>query len=141
MSKKREEKYFDAQKFVNRQIELRTYAALKQKNAQFAEDHARDTDERLLEYLRRNASDLGQAPNPEEIIGGDYIGRRFGGYRNAVKAAGLSAPGSLPPPTSREIFKKELKIQAKLHRAEKTAVKARKAEKRRKKSKNELEKP
>ncbi|MBP3673885.1 MAG: hypothetical protein J6J18_08675 [Oscillospiraceae bacterium] len=123
-------KYFDAREFVNQKIEERTYIALHQKNAQFAQEHANDSKEQLLEYLRQQAQQLGKTPNMDEIIGGPYIGYRFDGYINAVSAAGLSFPRRSPESKARKIYRDEYKNQARLYREEKAAAKARKAEER-----------
>lgn len=115
--------YLDAREFVSRQIELRTNAALKQKNTRFAIEHAHDTKEQLLSYLRACARELGRTPGANEIIGGEYIAHRFGGdYRKAVFAAGLSKPESVATGNARRIYQKELKVQSKLYKREKAEL-------------------
>lgn len=125
--KKKGKNYFDARDYVNRLIEQRTIAGLKEKNKQFAVDHAQDTKEQLLEYLRQMAQELGKTPAQNEIIGGGYIGYRFGSYINAVVAAGLPKPKTAPSPEKRKIYKDEQKLQAWLYKQEKADAKVQKA--------------
>lgn len=120
---KKKKPYLDAREFVNRQIEQRTNAALKQKNARFAIEHAHDTEEQLLSYLRSCAQELGRTPDANEIIGGAYIAHRFGGsYMGAVFAAGLSKPESVATGNARRIYQRELKVQARLYKREKAEL-------------------
>ena len=44
-------KVFDPQLWVSQQLELRTNAALKKKNAQFALEHQNDSKRQLLDYV------------------------------------------------------------------------------------------
>ena len=90
----------------------RTKEALRAMDAQFARDHAGDSDERLLDYVRREAERVGSTPNAGDMIGGPFISKRFGGWRNVVAAAGLPAPKRQKPIASRRIFLDEYKRQA-----------------------------
>lgn len=79
---------------------------------QFSVSHINDTDEELLEYIRQQTRLMGRTPNANEIIGGNFIARRFGGWRNAVIAAGLAYPKNAVPWEKRYIYKQEYERQA-----------------------------
>ena len=108
--KKKNYQNFGADVF-QRQAERRTIDALKEKHRQFAVDHASDTNEKLLEYLRQCAKELDRSPNMDEVIGGRFIAYRFDGWTKAVAAAGLPSPQRSPDLRRRKIFKDEYKIQ------------------------------
>lgn len=55
-------------------------------------EHARDTDEQLIAYLRSCADTLGHPPLLREVLGGYYISERFGGWKVALLCAGLHVP-------------------------------------------------
>ena len=61
-----------------------TDAAMRKKNAEFAEAHRGDTDEQLLAYVWQCAQELGHTPYPREIFGGRYDLRTL---RHVVKGA------------------------------------------------------
>ena len=119
--------YFDAQQWVNQQLEMRVNAALKQKNAQFAWEHEHDSKRQLLDYIVACAKDLGRSPHKDEVIGGSYIAYRFGAWANALAEAGLSPCGKAPALNRRKIYRDELKVQAVLWRQEKADAKAQRA--------------
>lgn len=118
LSEKNNSYYFDAKEWINKKLDLRTKAALKQRNAQFAEEHAADTPEQLLLYVRQCAQALRHTPRMEEVIGGSYISYRFGGWTNAVTAAGLPLPVRGASGKGRKIYREELKRQSRLYRQE-----------------------
>ena len=66
----------------------------------------------LLDYVRGEAARLGMTPNAGEIIGGHFIAVRFGCWKNVVTAAGLVPPKKQKPLPKRQIFKEELRCQA-----------------------------
>ena len=66
--------------------------ALEEKETRFQADHAGDTDEQLLQYLRSCAQQLGHTPYPKEIVGGQYILRRFETWEKVLSAAKLPRP-------------------------------------------------
>lgn len=107
-------KPFQESRAFNRKVIGRTKEALRAQDAQFARDHAGDSDEALLDYVRGEAARLGATPNPGEIMGGAYISSRFGGWKAVAEAAGLPAPKRQKPITSRKIFQEEFKRQARL---------------------------
>lgn len=73
---------------------------------------SRSRDEELLDYVRGEAARLGMTPNAGEIIGGHFIAVRFGCWKNVVTAAGLVPPKKQKPLPKRQIFKEELRCQA-----------------------------
>lgn len=100
------------------QVEARTNAALKERNRQFATDHARDTDRQLIAYLRQMAVEFGYTPPEAEVIGGEFIAGRFGGWGRAVAAAGLPMSGIAPALRRRKVYKEEYLRQTKLFKEE-----------------------
>ena len=68
-----------------------------ERDRQWGKKHKRDTDEELLEYLRRTAEELGYTPPMREIVGGHYIEQRFCGYGVAVTLAGLPLGKNMTP--------------------------------------------
>lgn len=118
MGKGGKRNYFRGDIWFHEKVSARTKASLEQQEKQFAVDHKDDTDEQLLIYLREFTAKLGHTPNPGEIIGGQYLHRRFGNWENAVNAAGLLQPGKKAQPTNRMIYKEEYKRQAALFQQE-----------------------
>ena len=63
---------------------------LRHREKEFAAEHENDTDEALLEYLKEFA-----ITHPDhrlfkaDVPGGELIGKRFGGWKEALKAAGI----------------------------------------------------
>ena len=66
--------------------------ALEAQEQDFYNAHASDSEEQLLTYLRQCAVSLGHTPWPREIVGGCYIERRFGDWKNALLNAKLPRP-------------------------------------------------
>lgn len=112
------EKSFQGCRPFNRRVAGRTKEALRALDAQFAREHAGDSDEALLDYVRREAVRLGATPNAGEITGGPFLSKRFGGWRNVVAAAGLPQPRRQKPIASRQIFREEFKRQMELYAQE-----------------------
>lgn len=117
------DKRFRGDQWFNKKTEGRTKEALRKRNAEFAREHSGTSDEELLEYVREQAERLGFTPNAGEIIGGEYISSRFGGWNSVVALAGLRAPKGQPPITKRQIYKEEFKRQARLFKKEREAQK------------------
>ncbi|MGN1009052.1 MAG: homing endonuclease associated repeat-containing protein [Butyricicoccus sp.] len=101
---------------------------MARQNQAFAQEHQDDTNEQLLEYLRQSAASLGYTPNACEIIGGKSISARFGGWRNAVQAAGLKQPDAVREIRQQKLFREEYHRQAELFRQEWSAQKQKKGE-------------
>ena len=118
MSGSRKQDRFHSSLWSNRLVVERTVRALERQQAAFSRDHHNDTAEELLAYLRQAAKPFGVTPCAEEIIGGPYIARRFGGWERAVAVAGLEPPHALPPLNRRRIYKREFKRQALLFKRE-----------------------
>lgn len=112
MAEKKRAQRFHSSLWSNRQVAARTAEALERQQAAFSRDHQNDTDEQLLACLLQAVKPFGVTPCAEEIIGGPYIAKRFGSWENAVAAAGLEAPHTLPPLNRRKIYKREYKRQA-----------------------------
>lgn len=118
-------KRFHGDVWFQEKVNGRVKLALERQNAEFARAHRADTDQQLLDYIRDFAGELGRTPNSCEIIGGAYIGRRFGDWAAAVEAAGLPRPSAPPQPTRRLIYKREFKRQAALFQRERREAKER----------------
>jgi len=88
-------------------VHRRTKTSLIALEEQFPLDHANDTNEQLVAYLQNFSKELGRAPNQSEIIGGRYIAQQFGGWRNALAAAGLFLPRAAAQTRNRLIYRKE----------------------------------
>lgn len=120
-------KVFDPQLWVSQQLEIRTNAALKKKNAQFALEHQNDSKRQLLDYVITCANELGHTPHMDEIIGGSFIAYRFESWVNVLAEAGLPKCGRNPAPNGRKIYRDELIVQSKLWKQEKADAKAKRA--------------
>ena len=62
----------------------------KKQNDAWLETHANDTDEQLIAYLRGAVTDPAQCRKPGSVPGGYCLARRFGGWKKALAAAGLT---------------------------------------------------
>ena len=100
-------------------LRKRTEEALAKQQREFEIVHREDTDEELIDYLRRCAEEIGHAPNACEVIGGAYLHRRLGGWDRALWLAGLGRPGQAPDFHRRWIYRQEKQRQIDLHKAEK----------------------
>ena len=118
MSKNGKKNYFRGDEWFQQKVHIRVKEALAQKEVQFAEDHKEDTDDQLLDYLVLFFRKYRYTPNPGEIVGGQYLYRRFGNWENAVCRARLPKPGKQAPLTKRMIYKEEFKRQADLFQQE-----------------------
>jgi hypothetical protein len=118
MGKRKKPPYFQGDQWFNKKVEGRTREALAQRNGAFAREHKAGSKEALLDYVRSEAARLWFTPNAVEIIGGTYIASRFGGWYQAVTAAGLRPPGRAAQFTNRKIYKEEFKRQARLFKQE-----------------------
>lgn len=63
--------------------------ALEEQEMDFSRDHASDSDQQLLAYIRQQAAVLGYTPRYKEIIGWKLIEERFGSWGCALERAGL----------------------------------------------------
>lgn len=117
------DKRFHGDQWFNKKAEGRTKEALRKRNVEFARENSGTSDKELLEYVREQAERLGSTPNAGEIIGGEYISSRLGGWNNVVALAGLRSPKRPPPITKRQIYKEEYKRQTRLFKQEREAQK------------------
>ena len=58
----------------------------------FIELHRTDSDEELLNIVRKKADELGKLPRKQDVIGFACIKERFGPWPRVLEAAGLKAP-------------------------------------------------
>ena len=70
--------------------------ALEEQELLFARDHAFDSEEQLLSYIRAQREILHATPRYKEIIGWKLLTERFGSWDAAVEKAGL--PAAVPCP-------------------------------------------
>ena len=122
MAVKGKNNYFRGDLWFDKQVDERTRKALQQRQKDFTKEHADDTDEQLLTYVRKVAAEFGYTPNAGEIIGGEYISRRFGNWDRVIALCGLPKPGKMRPIMERAIYKQEFKRQASLFKQERQAV-------------------
>lgn len=59
---------------------------------EFTEVHKNDTDEELLEIVRKKAEELGRAPKKHEVPGFICLKMRFGPWPRVLEKAGLKSP-------------------------------------------------
>lgn len=104
--------------------------SLAQKEQDFRQSWQEQPDEALLEYLRQGAKRIGHSPHEREILGGEYLSERFGGWDNVLERAGLPQPVTPDSPQQFARIREETLIQQK-HYREKKAEKRRKAQQRR----------
>ena len=100
--------------FLENLMMRRTEAVLDARNKAFPKEHSKDTDAQLLQYLCSCAKQIGHSPDMCEVIGGLYIARRFGGWKNAIAKAGLPRPKTAPKWSRRWIVLQERKRQREL---------------------------
>ena len=119
---------FDGQNWYKQHIARRTREALDEQDRAFAEKHAGDSLDQLAAYLRRCAGHWGKSPAPIEIVGGSYIAERFGDWKDALRAAHLNPIYKTPRNRNCGRYQKEKSIQIQLHRVERDAKRAARAE-------------
>ena len=91
----------------------RTLVALSKQNVEFVLAHQNDTQQELSQYLARCQAALGRAPARTEVIGGDFIELRFGGWGKALASIGIHGGGRLPTPSleNTKLFRDEYERQ------------------------------
>ena len=104
--------------------------ALEARENEFAEKHGSDSDEALLDYLRRCALRLHHTPWPKEIVGGELIRARFGSWENALREAKLPPPQMANRISKFALYQQEVENQKEEYRRKKTEKKLRAAERR-----------
>ena len=95
------------------EIHKKIVAAMQQNEKNFAFQHAGDSDEELLEYVRGWAKRLKRTPRYDEVLGGEYIRKRFkNDWQMVLHLAGLkSFPDAAPRLHRRPIYLDEAKKQ------------------------------
>ena len=63
--------------------------ALEAQEQDFIRDHASDSDEQLISYIKEQTAVLGYTPRYKEIIGWQLMELRFGSWEEALKKANL----------------------------------------------------
>ena len=63
--------------------------ALESQEESFAGVHASDSDEQLIQYIKKQTAILGYTPRYKEIIGWQLIEQRFGSWEGALQKANL----------------------------------------------------
>ena len=96
--------------------------ALEEQEQQFTRDHAFDSDEQLLDYIREYAFAFHYAPRYKEIIGWKLITERFGSWGIAIEKAGLHLSSSCPVERLPRI-QEEVRKQKELYRQRKAEKK------------------
>lgn len=96
--------------------------ALDEQEMNFSRDHAFDSEEQLLSYIREQAEILHYAPRFKEIIGWKLITERFGSWGNAIEKAGLHITSSCTVEKLPRI-QEEIQKQKELYRQKKAEKK------------------
>lgn len=78
--------------------------AEKQRDIRWGEEHSADTDEELLIYLKKVTNELGYVPCTRDVVGGQYISKRFGGWTIVLALANLPIPKGMKPPSKKQII-------------------------------------
>ena len=97
--------------------------ALEQQEADFRQQHAEDSDEQLIAYLRAWAIRKQHTPWPGEIVGGAFIEERFGSWNRVLALTRLPVPRTANQSASFARIKEETERQKELYRRKKTEKK------------------
>ena len=106
-------------------INIRVSKALSKKEELFAQEHKKDSDHQLLQYIKQQAGLLGHAPRRQEIVGWSYIESRFNGWNAAIRKSGLEPHYDTDDPSHYALVKEEYALQEKLFRDRKAEKKQR----------------
>lgn len=115
--------------FFENTARKRAMRALSGKEYAFPEEHAQDSNEELLRYLKACAKEIGRSPAVCEVIGGNYIAKRFGSWERALWFVGLPKPKPAPKYERRLIFRRELEFQKQKFLEEKKMIRTAREEK------------
>ena len=105
-------------------------AALDEQEQLFRQQHEADTDAQLITYLCSCAAQLQHTPWPGEIVGGDFIKKRFGTWHQALALAKLPTPRTANQSKTFARVQEETERQKKVYRQRKAEKKMRAAQKR-----------
>ena len=113
--KKRSAGRFDGIAWYKRLMDRHTREAIRAKNEVFARDNADSPEPQLLEYVRICARELGHTPHRNELVGGDWIAERLGGWQEVCRRAELPQPGAGVPLEKTRLYRIEYMEQAARH--------------------------
>lgn len=99
--------------------------ALEAQEMQFRTEHESDSDEMLLDYLRRCAEKCRHTPWPGEIVGGSLLTERFGTWEQVLAAAELPPPHTANRPEGFARVREETEKQRLIYRQRKLEKKKR----------------
>ena len=85
-------KEFDRLAGIYRSERAKAMKKRRAKEAAWREEHAGDTDEELLAYLREAVTEPEQLKKTTLVTGGPHIAAHFGGWQKALRLAGLLPP-------------------------------------------------
>ena len=86
LQKRKEEK---ARRATRKTESQKLHETLAAQDQAWGEAHRNDSDEALLAYLRSRAENFDEPPARDDILGGRYLARRFGGWRKALELSGM----------------------------------------------------
>lgn len=111
MSKQGKPKIFNGSEWRQKKTISRTVEALRQRDREYSQEHLYDTIEQHLEYIRQCAKEVGHTPQVNEVLGGQMIAQRCGGWNVAIEAAGLPAPTRKVPDNQTRLYRMEYAYQ------------------------------
>lgn len=113
------------QDIYNAVIHRMVQESLAAKHEAFAQEHAQDTTEQLVTYIRACAIRLGHSPHQMEVIGWPMLTERFGTWGNALRAARLPFPRTPNNPAQFALMLDEIEEQKRIYRERKAEKKIR----------------
>ena len=113
----------DRQAIYQATIRRMVTEALDEKEKQFASKHDSDTDAQLAAYLRQCAMMLSHTPHAKEIVGWQYLLKRFGTWEQAIRTARLPLPTTPNTPSRFQLVLDEYEHQQALYRRKKAEKK------------------
>ena len=113
------------QDIYNAVIHRMVQESLTAKHEAFAQEHAQDTTEQLVTYIRACAVSLGHSPHQKEVIGWPMLTERFGTWGNALRVARLPFPRTPNNPAQFALMLDEIEEQKRIYRERKAEKKIR----------------
>jgi hypothetical protein len=113
------------QHIYNAVIHRMVQESLAAKHEAFAQEHAQDTTEQLVTYIRACAVRLGHSPHQKEVIGWPMLTERFGTWGNALRVARLPFPRTPNNPAQFALMLDEIEEQKRIYRERKAEKKIR----------------